>query len=85
MGKLDAVVLSQHLGQVLLRIEAGVLVASQLDNTRRGRRVHHVLGRAASIAVNQASHSFFAVGPAQALELPRAPRSLRASSLTSAP
>jgi hypothetical protein len=50
-------------------IEARVLVASQLDDARRDCSVDRVVSRSASIAVNQAGRSFFAVGLPQALQV----------------
>lgn len=50
--------------------EPRVLVASQLDDVRRDCSVDRVVSRSASIAVNQAGRSFFALGLPQAPQLP---------------
>ena len=66
--QLDALVLSHHLAQVLL-VEASVLVFGQLDHSGSDSSIDSVVGGSAAVAVDQAGHSSFGVGPAKTLEL----------------
>jgi hypothetical protein len=63
-----AVVLGQHLGQVLV-IEALVLVSGQLYHSGRDGSLYGVVGRSAPVAMGQGRRPFFRVGLMQALQL----------------